>query len=346
MKYLKISLLLAAILLPAIGVSAEDKKSKSNANESLYVVSAKSGVVSIIDGDVTFKRGKGDWEPLIEGDELRSGDVVKTGDTGRAEILLNPGTYLRLAENSEFALPNLTAYRLTLSLLKGSAILEASVIDVAIKFTTPQYMFTITRDGLYRFNSTADGKSEMMIRKGRATIAGAEIKDGKKVLVEQGSPAIQAFDKKAEDDFDVWSKSRARTIIATNKQLSNRRMKSSMTAGLFGGAWVYDPWSRSYTFLPGAIGFSSPYGFSYSNCNPYWYSNNNWGNGNGNWGNGNSNGNWGNGGGSSNTGSGSTINSGTYTKGAGTTGTSAGADSGGLGSVGGRGRVQSNPNNN
>jgi uncharacterized membrane protein YgcG len=345
MKYLKISLLIFTILLPVIAVSADDKKSKSNPNESLYVVSARSGVVSIIDGDVTFKRGKSDWEPLIEGDELRSGDVVRTAETGRVEILLNPGTYLRVAENSEFAFPDLATFRLTLSLLKGAAILEASVIDVSIKFTTPEYMFTITRDGLYRFNTTADGRSEMMIRKGRVTVAGAEIKEGKKVVIEHAPPAIQAFDKKAEDDFDVWSKSRAKTIIASNKQLSNRRMKNSLGTGFMGNSWIYDPWSRSYTFLPGWGGFSSPYGFSYSNCNPYWYYSGGWGNGNGNgWGNGNSGGGFGSGGGSS-SGSTGSVSSGTYNKGAGTTGVSSGGNSSGLGSTG-IGRVQTNPNNN
>jgi hypothetical protein len=292
MRLSKITLLIMAILLSAIAVAADKKKAASSEDQSLYVVSAKSGVVSIIDGEVTFKRGTSVWESLLEGDELKAGDVIKTGATGRVEILLNPGTYLRIAENSEFAFPDLASFKLKLSLLKGTAILEASVIDVSIKFTTPQYMFTITRDGLYRFNATDDGKSEVMVRKGRIIVAGAEIKEGKKVVIENGPPAILPFDKKVVDNFDTWSKTRAQTIIATNKQLSNSRMKNSLVAGFSRGAWVYDPWARSYTFLPGWGGFSSPYGFSYRTCNPYWYNNNPYGNSNGSnsWGNGSGNG--------------------------------------------------------
>jgi hypothetical protein len=290
MRPIKITLLIMSILLTAITAVADKKKATSVEDQSLYIVSAKSGIVSIIDGDVTFKRGTSVWESLLEGDELKAGDVIKTGATGRAEILLNPGTYLRIAEDSEFAFPDLASFKLKLSLLKGTAILETSVVDVSIKFTTPQYMFTITRDGLYRFSATPEGKSEVMIRKGRLTVAGAEIKDGKKVVIENGPPAILAFDKKAEDDFDTWSKTRARTIIASNKKLSNSRMKSSVMAGFYRNAWIYDPFSRSYTFLPGGIGLSSPYGFNYSNCNPFWYRNpygySN--NGNSGWGNGNS----------------------------------------------------------
>jgi hypothetical protein len=185
---------------------------------------------------------------------------------------------------------------LKLSLLKGTAILESSVVDVSIKFTTPQYMFTITQSGLYRFSATPEGRSELMIRKGRVMVAGAQIKEGKKVVVENGPPSIVAFDKKAEDDFEMWSKSRAQTIIAANKQLSNRRVKNSMTSGFYSSAWLYDPYSRTYTFLPGWGGFSSPYGFRYANCNPYWYSNPyGYSSGNNGWGNGG----WGNTGGNS-----------------------------------------------
>jgi hypothetical protein len=294
MRYMKINLLLVVILLSAMSVMADKKqKNSSEDDQSLYIVSAKSGVISIIDGDVKLKRGTSDWEALLEGDELKAGDVIKTGTTGRVEVLLNPGTYLRIAENSEFAFPDVSNFKLKLSLLQGIAILESSVIDVSIKFTTPQYMFTITQNGLYRFSATPDGRSEMLIRKGRITVAGAELKEGKKVVVENGPPQILSFDKKAEDDFEIWSKTRAKTIIAANKQLSNSRVKNSMIGGFYSGAWVYDPFARAYTFLPGWGGLSSPYGFGYSRCNPYWYGYSNGNNGNNNWGNGNGNG-WGN----------------------------------------------------
>jgi hypothetical protein len=292
MRYTKITLLLVVILLSAISVAADDKKKTSSSDDqSLYIVSAKSGVISIIDGDVTFKRGTSAWEVLLEGDELKAGDVIKTGTTGRVEILLNPGTYLRIAENSEFAFPDVAAFKLKLSLLKGTAILESSVVDVSIKFTTPQYMFTITQSGLYRFTATPEGRSELMVRKGRLLVAGAQIKEGKKIVVENGPPQILSFDKKAEDDFEIWSKTRAKTIIAVNKQLSNSRVKNSITAGYYSGAWVYDPFSRAYTFLPGWGGLSSPYGYGYSRCNPYWYG---YSNGNNGWGNNGGGNGWGN----------------------------------------------------
>lgn len=315
----KIFAVMLLLLLAAAQATAQSRKQSAD-DTSQYVVSAKSGIISVISGDVSLRRGN-DWEPLLEGDELKAGDVVKTSAHGRAEILLNPGTYLRLGENTEFAFPELVSFRLKLSLLSGSAILEASAIDVAIKFTTPQQMFTIAKNGLYRFHAEANGKSEMLVYKGKVKVGNTEVKDGKKVVVDNAAPAVLAFNKKDMDEFDTWSKDRAKAILAANKQLSNRLLRSSMAYGLSSNLWVFDPWLRSYTFLPGWRGFSSPYGGGYSNCNPFWanqnpyrYGNNN----NGGWGNGGNNGNGGYaGGGNSGGGNSSGGNSGGGVRGGG-----------------------------
>ena len=289
------SLLLLTIFAIVLTAAAQERK-KLPANEmDRYVVSAKAGIVSIIDGEVLVKSGKSDWRPLLEGDELNPADTIKTGATGRIEILLNPGTYLRIAENSQLNFKTLTTFNLQLNLVAGSAILEAGVVETAIKFATPQYEYKVTRPGLYRLSSDASGQSALLIRKGKVTIAGADVKDGKKVVVaDNAPPAIQAFDKKVEDDFDTWSKTRAKTIIAANKQLSDKRMRASFASAIYNGLWIYDPWARIYTFLPGTWGFNSPYGGGYSHCNPYWYNHPSYGwNGNG------SSGNWGSGSGTS-----------------------------------------------
>ncbi len=303
-----------------LGVGAQERKKLSAEESGKYVVSAKAGIVSIVDGDVMVKSGKEDWRPLLEGDELKPADIIKTGADGRIEILLNPGSYLRMAENSQLNFKTLTSFNLQMRLANGTAILEASAVDTAIKFATPQYEFKITRAGLYRFTADASGHSALLIRKGKVTVAGADVKDGKKVIVASNAPpAIQAFDKKAEDSFDTWSKTRAKTILAANKQLSDKRMRASLlSSASYRGLWVYDPWARLYTFLPGSWGFNSPYGGGYSRCNPYWYNNPtyNWG-GNGGWGNG------------SGTGNGSGIGSGSGTG-------SGGATGGGTGSSVGR----------
>ncbi|MEW6126608.1 MAG: FecR domain-containing protein [Acidobacteriota bacterium] len=341
MRIGRLTLSLLIIFSAALVVLADDKK-KSIPDEGLYTVSAKAGIVSIISGDVTFKRDASDWQTLIEGDDLKPNDMIKTGATGRAEILLNPGTYLRIGENSEVVFPDLSNFRLQVNLLKGSAILEAGLIDVSLRMKTPQYVFTIAQSGIYRFNVDPNGKSEMLVRKGKIKVAGAEVKSGKIVSIDNAPPTIQKFDKKVEDTFDTWSKDRARTIIAANRKLSKDRMRSSLRSAHFNGLWVYDPFFRSYTFLPGWNGFNSPYGGSYSFYNPYY---NPWaynGNNNGN------NGGW-NGGG--NTGGSGTTSGNTGSGANRPGGSSSGGMNGGPMSGAGRGRItdstrKGSPNDN
>src|SRR5258706_12683986 len=111
MKATKIALAGLVALLVASMTFAQERKNLPRDEQDMYVVSAKVGVLNIVEGDVSYKREQADWARSTAGDELRDGDTVKTGPRGRAEILLTPGCDLRLAENSELILPNRHVYR-------------------------------------------------------------------------------------------------------------------------------------------------------------------------------------------------------------------------------------------
>jgi len=239
-----------------------------------YVVSAKAGVVNIVEGEASVVRARPFAVPemLISGDELQPGDAVKTGADGRAEILLNPGCYLRVGNGSQFVFlfDGYTSNRV--KLLSGSAVIEASAIDGYIFVETPKAKFEIASAGLYRFNVEAGAKPEIVVRKGRALVGDATIKDGRQAIVEGSTPVIAKVNKREVDALDDWSKTRAKALIAANDSLSNRGMRRTAgIASLNTNAWIYDPFCRCYTFLPFTGGFSSPYGWGYSNYNPYWY---------------------------------------------------------------------------
>jgi hypothetical protein len=271
MRITKTTLVTLIMLVASGSAFAQDRKPLPPDEQNKYVISAKAGVINLIEGDVSYKRDKADWSNLLTGDELREGDTVRTGADGRAEILLTPGCYLRLAENTEFLLSDTSIYRFAIDLRKGSAIVEASALDGFLKVRTAQTEFSIIRVGLYRFAINSEGKSEVAVRKGRVIFANALIKGDKKATLENGSPVIAALDKKAVDSFDTWSKGRAQTLIAANKRLSNRGIKRSLTTGFISNMWIRDSSCGCYTFLPYTAGFSSPYGWDYSVCNPYWY---------------------------------------------------------------------------
>ena len=278
---------IVALLVTAASAFAQDRKALTPEDENQYVISAKAGGVNIVEGNASFKRGKSDWDVLIAGDELRPGDSVKTEADGRVEILLSPGSFLRLDENSEFIFSSTSIYNLKLKLVKGSAIVEAAAVDSSLEVTAGQSLFQILQNGIYRFSVDADGKAQAMVRKGRVLFADGVVKDGKKIVIASGAqPLITEFDKKAQDSFDIWSKGRAETLIAANRKLSERAMRRSLSARVASNLWLYDPFFGGFTFLPYGSGFNSPYGFGYRRSNPYCDWRNGWNNGNnGNYGN-------------------------------------------------------------
>lgn len=244
-----------------------------------YVISAKSGGINLVSGGARVKRrGAAEWRNLTSQDNLDNGDLVRTGADGRVEVLLNPGSYLRLAENTEMELTDASLESLRVRLLGGSAVLEVTGTGdrtSPVEIATPQTRVTVDRKGFYRVNVPAADSTVVRVRKGRALAGGTEVKDGKQITVDQkGATNVTKFDKDAQDSFDLWSGQRAETLVAANRKLSKSAVTNAY-AGYrrnpigwgrgFGGFWVYDPFFHGHTFLPYYSGWSSPYGFGYRN---------------------------------------------------------------------------------
>ncbi|MBI4752551.1 MAG: FecR domain-containing protein [Acidobacteria bacterium] len=257
-----------------------------------YVISARAGLVNLVSGTVTYQHaGEMRWRSMASVEELGPGDRVRTSAGGRVEILLNPGSYLRLNENSEFELTNPSFDDLQISLLSGNAIIEMTGTDgseVFMKVLTPKQTFSIIDDGLYRVNVLPDGISELLIRKGKAALASdpsKKIKDGRKIIASAAEPTIEKFDKKKDQDmFDMWSGQRAELLATANSRLTDNRILTGINAyqaaGNYGfgyrpfyGLWLYDPFLSGYSFFPFYSSWFSPYGFNYSICYglPWWY---------------------------------------------------------------------------
>ena len=276
-----VGLLVAALCLLST-VAIVQGQNRETQNREKLVISAKAGGVNAVSGTVTVKRRAGsDAQLLSPKDALNSGDLVQTGSDGRVEVLLNPGSYLRVMENSEFELADASLDGLRLRLLRGSAIIEAATADdveILIQVETPQTRIAIVKGGLYRLNVGAQSGTELLVRKGRAEVGGQPlvVKGGRKVLVGAGRP-LEAlkFDKKDQDEFDNWSKERAETLAQANRKLSRRSfvsLYSSMDYDYWSrfegrgryGFWLFNPLVGMYTFVPFYFGWGSPYGRSYS----------------------------------------------------------------------------------
>ena len=251
-----------------------------------FVISARAGGVNAVTGRATV-RGLGavEWQQLMITEDLEKGDIVKTGYDGRVEILLNPGSYMRVGENSEFELSNNSLENLEVRLIRGTAIMEVTGADdtqLLINITTPHTRMAIVRRGLYRVNVVPGDVTELIVRKGRVMLEGShtKVKGGDKVVFSSGNAfsvaKLNKAEKKNVDSFEGWSKERAETVAQANRRIRGRDMSLLQTSlnhrwfsgfsGRSGGMWVFNPRFGCYTFMPFYGGWGSPYGGSYSNA--------------------------------------------------------------------------------
>ena len=275
MKHLTVILKTSAM----IGLSAALAAVSYGQNRERFGISAKAGGINSVIGRVLVQRaGQNSPQDLSAKDDLTSGDVVTTRGGSRVEVLLNPGSYLRVTENSEFELTDNSLNNLQLRLINGSAIIEATGTDdlrLQIGVLTKQTRFTIVRRGVYRINVFPDS-TELLVQKGRVLVDGQGIiKGGTKASFRNGSSFTAKLTKRDRDEFDDWSKERGEFLARANERLSIRTLNgylfdSSWDLGFSAanrfGLWTYSPFAGGFTFFPFRYGWSSPYGHHYGRC--------------------------------------------------------------------------------
>lgn len=253
-------------------------------NREKFVISAKAGGINAITGQAAVhSRGNGDWQVLSITDDLNAGDRVRTGDDGRIEILLNPGSYLRVGGNSEVELMDNTLENLEVRLLRGTAIVEATGADdleLNIGISTPHTKLAIVRHGLYRLSVVPGDATELIVRKGRVIVSDShtKVKGGNKVVFSGTNVSVAKLTKEEKtlqdkEEINAWSKERAETLAKANRRINDRMLNSAFASfrdyDPFGrsrfGFWFFNSSAHCYTFLPFYYGWRSPYGNSYSN---------------------------------------------------------------------------------
>jgi hypothetical protein len=264
----------ALVLVVCASISAQ--------NREKYVISAKAGGVNAVTGQATVHgKGESEWQQLSVTDDLNAGDRVRTAGDGRVEILLNPGSYLRVGGNSEVELSNNSLENLELKLIRGTAIVEATGADglqLNISISTPHTKLAIVRHGLYRLNVVPGDATELIVRKGSVILndSHTKVKGGNKVVFSATTVSVAKMtkdEKNVQEGVDNWSKDRGEALAKANRRINGRMINSAFSAynnGYFGfrnrglGLWFYNDLAGCYTFLPFFYGFGSPYGGSYS----------------------------------------------------------------------------------
>ncbi len=218
------------------------------------------GTVNYVEGAV-YLDGQALGKNSVGTTEMAAGQVLQTHQ-GKAEILLNPGIYLRVGDHSTIKMisPSITPTQVTV--LRGRVSVE---VDQLLKQNVVQIMdhgvtTQLVKTGYYEFS--ANGRVKVF--KGRAEVEyannrWAEVKGHHAMILEQG---VKEKDAKfqadpQEDQLMQWSKLRSEYLAEANQQMAPEFDGSGYYPG-----WYWDPYMWDYTFIGGGP-FYSPFGWGF-----------------------------------------------------------------------------------
>ncbi len=238
-----------------------------------YTISARPGVVNYIEGNA-FLDGHAVSATKLKSTFLNANDTLSTV-TGKAEVLLTPGVFLRIGDNSQIRMVSPSLTDIQVQLERGEAMLEVDdlVKDNHINMLDHGGSVVIEKTGLYRFTAdpaptaaVIDGKAEVHVGdrktdlgKGHEAIIGPELK-------------AEKFDRKKEDDLYAWSNVRSEYEAAASYQTAKNVTVNNYNYGGWGGlgfaggygpGWYWDSGFNSYAWLPMNGAFYSPFGYGF-----------------------------------------------------------------------------------
>jgi len=228
--------------------------------------SIQPGVISLIEGKVAIN-GKEISLDSQKLHQLKEEDVVDAWG-GRLEILLAPGIFLRVDEQTSIKLVANRLLNTRIEVKKGSVIIEC--LELAryneIRLSGDSTVALIQKPGLYRFDAKGhrlrvyNGEAEVTLPTGVKVIA----KSKREVTLSAGNKANK-FNTKEMDNLMRWSSIRAEFISAT----STSTIRILLARGVYpywnSSMWFWNPYFNSFGYLPYGGGIRSYYGPRYYN---------------------------------------------------------------------------------
>ena len=251
MKIAGVALIASTALLGLSGLPAYSQS----------IISAQSGLVHFSQGQV-FVRDKAVQAqrgvfPVIGVDQ-----TLRTA-AGMAEVLLNPGVFLRLGEDSSIRMISTELTASKVELISGAFRVEAVELNKknTVTFSLADATVTIQKQGLYRMEVNPPA---LRVDAGTAIVqtGNRRIQVGKgKMLAFGGAWVTSKYDPRLQDDLDIWSFNRANTVATANLAVA-RTLRSQGGAWTVSG-WAWNPYWGMFAFMPRTGFYQSPYGYYY-----------------------------------------------------------------------------------
>jgi hypothetical protein len=246
---------------------------------------ARPGTVNYVEGAANLN-GQQITDKSVGAIDLDPGQVLST-QQGKAEILLTPGVFLRLDDNSAVKMisPDLTHTEVALE--SGRAAVEVDEIHPQNRLDIEDVGVTtqLLKNGYYEFNAE---QPALRVFDGKAAV---EVGDGKYRVVNSHhelalvtAPGAKPLAKEKPVDFNVkasvddlynWNSLRSQYLAEANNQIAGEYAGGPG----FAPGWYWDPYMYDYTFI-GIDPFWSPFGWGFY---PFgwggWYGGLGWGGG-------------------------------------------------------------------
>lgn len=239
------------------------------------VMPARSGTLHYFDGNVSIDGAEVRMKAGIF-PEVRPGSVLRT-ERGRAEVLLTPGVFLRLGDNSAMRMLDADLSHTRLEIMDGTAMVEADDPQISVKNAPVTIVYRdreirIVKHGLVEINADSQ---QVKVFRGEAEVADSSghvtLREGHYTPL-TGELRAEKFDRNLPNDLYVWSRDRSTDLTAAN-MFSAGSMNTTGTgygytglgtgAGALNGGWYYNSFLNMFTYMPMAGVLWNPWGYGF-----------------------------------------------------------------------------------
>jgi hypothetical protein len=241
---------LLTVMLAAVGLAAAQE-----------VISAKAGLIHYVQGRVLLDSKA--VEPKFGSfPQMHAGSQLRT-EEGRAEVLLTPGVFMWVGENSSWRLVSDRLADTRVEVLGGSALIECIELpkENSVTLLYQNAVISLRKGGLYRLNTDP---AELRVMEGQAEVQqGGQfvaVKKGR-LLTLDGTLLLHNFDTKTGDTLSRWSRQRAEALAMVNVSAARSIWQSGQQWRM--RDWYWNPYFGMFTYMPLRGVYRSFWGYSF-----------------------------------------------------------------------------------
>jgi hypothetical protein len=230
-------------------------------------IPAQPGTINYVEGQASI--GPQRLGPKSAGSALLGDNQALETGKGKAEILLTPGVYLRVGNNSSVQMISSSLTDTGVGVQRGRAMVEVDETHKENNLWVREdgSSTRLLKTGLYDFDANS---GQVRVFDGQAVVSVGDhqikLKGSHEITLANAPLKAQKFDKKSyEADLYAWSSLRSSYLAEANAETAQTFV---VNGGWYGPGWYWDPWFYGYTFLPGDY-FASPFGWGF--YSPIWF---------------------------------------------------------------------------